>query len=110
MLTKEQVQEAENFEPELTENAGVIARADTGTRKAAPAPATFAGGHQNIATALLREMFDRNVSLAGRMLAIGDTASAKRLLQSAITQCDQIASYRPQISPINAEQKPTIEI
>ncbi len=95
--------------PGLTENAGGIARADTGTRTAEPALATFPGdGHTNIATSLLRGMLDRNLKLAGRMLDIGDCSSAKRLLQSAITQCEQISSYQQKNAK---EAKPqTIEI
>ncbi len=93
MLTQEQIARAENFEPGLTENAGGIARADTGKRTAEPALATFPGDGHNLATTLLRGMFDRNLKLAGRMLDIGDCSSAKRLLQSAITQCEQIGSY-----------------
>jgi hypothetical protein len=56
-------------------------------------PTPKPAGYENIATSLLRDMLNRNLALAGRMLDIGDCASAKRLLQSAISQCDQIASY-----------------
>ena len=47
--------------------------------------------HAEFAGQMLRGMFDDNVWLAGRMLDIGDTASARRMLESALMQIDQIA-------------------
>lgn len=111
MLTKKQILEAESTAanlPELTDSARVpMPATDKGLRKAAPAPAT---PHQNTATALLRDMFDRNLKLVTRMMDIGDCSSAKRLLQSAISQCDQIASYGNVPSAGQPQTKPTTDI
>lgn len=56
--------------------------------------------HDDVATQMLRGMFDANVRLAGRMLDIGDHASATRLLQSALSQIEQMALFQtPNFKP-----------
>ncbi len=81
MLTREQIQEAE-------------AVADFDTSPSVPLPVRGGEGrHEDIATQLLRGMFNDNLRLATRMMDIGDCSAAERLLQSAITQARQIASY-----------------
>ncbi len=44
----------------------------------------------DFSTRILRGMFDDNCRLAGRMLDIKDHASARRMLQSALKQIEQM--------------------
>lgn len=126
MLTKEQIRAAEaaaeeNDLPVLTDSARCDAATDTGPQPALAsscpdvAPARTAQraiptNHDSIATAMLRRMLDDNLRLAGRMLDIGDAGSAKRLLQSAISQCDQIASYNQPAGAHRDAATTTVEI
>ena len=60
-----------------------------------PAPAR----PDDFSTRILRGMFDDNCRLAGRMLDIKDHASARRMLQSAIKQIDQLETFQPKTKP-----------
>ncbi|NOS70083.1 MAG: hypothetical protein HOP33_09145 [Verrucomicrobia bacterium] len=64
MLTKQQIEEAEAVDE--TPN----------TKLQTPRQC----GHEGIATALLRDMFDKNLRLAPRMMDIGDFNSAEMIL------------------------------
>jgi hypothetical protein len=86
VLTKAQIAQANAAADELGETVAPGLPARTAQR-------VIPTNHDNIATALLTDMLKRNLALAGRMVEIGELTSAKRLLQSAISQCDQIASY-----------------
>lgn len=103
MLTAEQIQLAEETArelPGLTDSEPVrLPATDTGR---APAPEH---NHEDVAILLLTQMIERNLDHARRMLALGDLTSVRHLLQSAISQVDQIAAYQPKI-----QNRTTIEI
>lgn len=61
----------------------------------------------DIATEMLAQMCRENLWLAERMLNIGDTVSARKLLASANAQLDQIESHQP---PKTTKQLPPITI
>lgn len=71
---------SENFSPVLTENAGVIARADTGH---APAPGTLAE------TELLDAMARESASIAADFIWAGNRTAAREHLRAAIQQLNE---------------------
>jgi hypothetical protein len=65
----------------------------------------------DFSTRILRGMFDDNCRLAGRMLDIGDHGSARRMLQSAVAQVDQLEMIQaPKAKGKTTNQPKTIDV